>query len=608
MPQVLTAALVAAGVSKVVATVISTTVFIAGSVLVSKALAGGGARSEAAERTIKAATPARSKGYGTRRLFGKQMLFDTAANGTTVDVLAFHGGRVSAIVGHYLNDELAVVSGTTVQPFDDDSYGGGNVSIGTTLGETPGTAFGAVVSLMPGIWTNDHRGDGIAAAYITKRPVKAKEFLEVYPQGDNVELSIAYQLQPVFDPREGGQSASDPSTWTYSENACLHLLHYFLTERGYDYATRIEPVLDYWTAAADDCDTAITLAAGGTEPKYRGCVVYDATARPADVISELLACFDGWTDVDAEGCVRVYSGAVYEPTVSIGPGDIAAYSLQSHVEEENRVNELVVHYVSAEHKYETVEGQSWLDEADISARGRKLSDGVAPQVPSHTQARRIAKRAMLRRNSPNRGTVMTLISGNAVIGERYINLTIEDAGEIYSGLVEIVGLEHNYDTGGVSFEWVAVADEMDEWEPEEEDGDGAAVGSFVPKAPLTAPTIISAVFFGTDEVGEGVPGARIRISIDGPERDDLTWWVSWRSLPDGQWITAPYEDADPGPPILVETDFVPIGDVAVTVAYQVGDGRISPESDPATEIHTDSITADRDDITADSTNITADRT
>jgi hypothetical protein len=583
MPQVLAATLVKVGLSKLLATVVSTVVFVAATTLVSRLLTGaGGARAEQTERTVKSPTPVRSRGYGARRLFGAQMAFDTASNGTTVDVLAFHDGKASALLGVYLNDELAVLSGTVVQPFPDGSYGAGLVNVGVNLGEATETAFSAVISLLSGIWTSAHRGDGIVSAYLTKAAVKADQFLKIYPQGDQVELSLALELQCVFDPRDEAQDPDDSETWTYSENAALQLLHFYLTERGYGFSEHIEPVLDYWTAAADVCDEAVELAGGGTEPRYRGCVVYEATARPANVISELLACFDGWTDTDENGCVRVYAGALYEPTVSLGPQDIAAYSHQAFVEEENRVNELVIQYVSAAHKYSTVEGQSWRDEADISERGRIISDGITLQIPSHTQARRLAKRAMLRRNSPDRGSVTTLISGRSVIGERYINLTIEEAGaELFSGAVEIVALQKDAESGGVTFEWVAVPEGFDDWDEEVEDGAGAEIGEFVPRDALDDPSIVSAEYFES-----GADSARIRITGSGPVRDDLTWFVRWRTVGSTLWGgDLEYSDVDAGISVVLETDVVPVGpQIEVQIRYQVGDGRYSEWSATETVI------------------------
>lgn len=610
MPQVLAAFFVAIGIPTLVATVAATVIFAVATSYLSGLLTGGGSsKSDRTERAIKSPTPSRNRSFGIRRLHGSWMLFDTAANGTTVDVWAFHDGRANAITQAYINDDPVTVTGGFVDGLADGTYGDGKVGAGWNLGLATETAFAAVVALMPGIWTTAHRGDGIVSAYLTKSPVKSKNFIEVYPQGDNATLSLAGEWRLCFDPREPGHDPDDPDTWAFTENAALHLLNFYMVDREYNYALKLEPVIGYWIDAADHCDEVMSLDAGGTEPRYRGAVAYDLTAVPGDVVSELLGCFDGWTALDAEGRQTVYSGQIYTPTVSVGPEQIVGYSHQSFVEDENHVNELIVQYISADHKYDTVEAQAWRDEADISATGRVNSDGFAPQVPSHTQARRLAKRAMLRRNAPNRGTVTTNFSGRSVIGQRFIYLTIEEAGAaFFSGVVEVMGVERDYDTGGVTFEWVEAVPEMDEWNPATEDGYGASEATRVGQVALDAPQITSAVFFGTDNTGTATPGARIRITATGPDRDDLTWFVRWRTEGAATWGgELEYTDVDPGASVTLETDFVPAdSSVEVQVAYRIGDGRFSPWSIEV-NVTTETITADTTAHTADATGITADR-
>jgi len=581
MPQAIGALLVpllGKAVAAIVGSVIFTTLVSIGVSLVSGLLMGrGSAKSDQTERTLKTATPARVHGYGERLLYGAQMLFETSSNGSTVDVWAFHDGQADGFVALYLNDEKANLSGGYVASFPDKSYGSNKVRFGYNLGAAIETAFAPVVSALPGIWTSNHRGDGIVSGYLIKAPESEKKFLERYPQGDNVTVALALRLQRCYDPRTG-QNPNSPATWTYTTNAALHLLHYFMVRRGYDYATRIEPVESYWIAAANVCDEAMSLAGGGTEPRYRGCVVYDSTKLPGDIISELLACFDGWTALDENGCVLVYAGKLYEPTVSIGPSQIVAYSHQSFVEPEDMVNALTVQYVSKGHDYKTVECEPWRDEADISERGREINDGFSPQVPSHTQARRLAKRAMLRRNAPNRGTVTTNIAGRTVIGHRYIHLLIEEAGAVFfDGIAEIVEMERDYDTGGVTFSWIEAPADMDDWNAPEEDGAPAPGATSSGSTALPRPTIsdiYSAVFGG---------GVRLSVQTDAAvSRDDVEWRARWRVAGEAEWSPEKTFGEETSGAATLLTDLVPDGqNVELQTAYRVGDGRFSDWSDTA---------------------------
>src|SRR5690606_18052464 len=226
---------------------------------------------------------------------------------------------------------------------------------------------------------------------------------------------------------------------------------------GEDYATKIAPVEQYWIDAANVCDEAIPLAGGGSEPRYRSCVMFAADANPADIEAQILATFDGWTGEDENGCIKVYAGKLYEPTLNIGPSQIIDYELQEFVEDENRLNEIIVRHVSAEHDYNEVEPEAWRDDSDITTRGKIVNSTLDLQVPSHTQARRIAKRTMARTNAPQRGTARVVFSARGVLAERYINLTLEEAGTtFFSGRVEVLGGERDHETGGAVIEWVAV--------------------------------------------------------------------------------------------------------------------------------------------------------
>lgn len=300
-------------------------------------LAGGGvARPETTETSIKTERPPRVRAYGTSRLYGASIAYEVA-NGSTIDVYAFHDGRIAAVLRTYLNDNQVTVTAGVVQALADKSYQHSKVKVGYTLGETPGPPHAAVTALLPD-WDASHRGDGVVTGYLIKAPEKSEDFLETYPQGDNVALSLVAQWTPVFDPRDPAQDPDDDSTWQWSDNGVLATVHYLMTQRGYDWVQRFAPQLAKLITAINIADEAMTLAAGGTEKRYRTSLSYKATETPANVIASLLACFDGWYSLNEAGHVIIYAGAYYVPTVSIGPDQIVAYRQQNGVEDENAVN------------------------------------------------------------------------------------------------------------------------------------------------------------------------------------------------------------------------------------------------------------------------------
>lgn len=533
-------------------------------------------RPQSAETQVKQAIPPRVWWCGVRRSFGAIMLFDTAADGSAVDVLAFKTGRANAIVQAYLGDDPITISGGTVAQGDDKRYKNGAVKVGFNMGLPTETAFAPVIAKMGGIWTSNHRGDGIFSGYLIKTPVKDKDFLETYPQGDSVQLSVAAEGGLYFDPRDTGQDPDDESTWLYSDNPVLFLLWYLVTERGVDYDRKIVPVLSYWIDAANHCDEAVPLRGGGTEKRYRCCVMYDSTAEPAGVINEILATFDGWFCPNELGHLIIYSGQYITPTVTISPDMIVSYRHQANLEVEDVVNELVVSYISDQHDYSEVTCDAWQDADSISAIGAVNSKPFGPQVPSYSQGRRLAKIEMARNNASDRGSVTTSLDGQIAIGQRFINLPLIEAGVVlYNGPVEIKTMQVNQDPPGVTFDWVKVTPNAYTFNPATEQGEPAPVGTRVAQEPLDAPTITEA----EAELGDGGSSARIRITVDAPDRDDLTWYARWRVTTDTTWNEQEYGDIDAGPAVMLQTTLVPLDTaIDVEVAYQTGDGRLSPWS------------------------------
>jgi hypothetical protein len=530
---------------------------------------------------IKAARPPRVSAYGESRLYGAYILYETASNGTAVDVHAVHDGQLTEVVQFYLNDDRVSVVGNVVQPLQDGRYGDlspPKVMLYHTTGATPGTPFSAVISALPGIWSSNHRGDGVVLMAMLSNPVKSKHFLEVYPNGvPTPSMAAKWQKCPDLHAAD----PSDENGWTWTENAVRQLAHYMLVREQVDFATKIGPAIDMWRAAQDVCDEAISLKAGGTERRYRSCLAHKHTDKHGDVKAALLGICDGWMATRSDGAYAIYAGKYYAPTVTISAEHIVSYEWQGvGVDDDSAVNEIVCSYVSKEHDYNSVETDAWRNESDIAQRGSILSETLDVQTPSWGQVRRLAKRRMARANALYRGTVTTNIKGRIARGQRFIHLTLAEAGAVFfDGPAEITAVTRNMMTGGLTFSWVAADPNIDAWNPVTEEGDPAATGDRVAAQPLDAPTIDTA----SPEVSSDGATAQVRLTVTGPDRDDLTWFVRWKVSTDAVWNEAEYSDIDPGANVELLTGTVPqASGLDIEVAYEVGDGRISPWSDTET--------------------------
>lgn len=565
-----------------VALIVSGTIQLAGQTA-SLLSASSAAKPEQTETAIKTERPPRVKGYGTTRRYGASLLYESA-RGHTVDVWAFHDGRAAAITRTYLNDNQVTVSGNTVATLPDKSYQSGHVKLGYSLGRPVETAFSPVTALIPA-WDASHRGDGVVLGYVIKEPEKEKYFLETYPQGDSVTLSLVGNWTTVYDPRDASQNPYNEATWKWSDNAVLCFLHYLMVERGKDWNRVMAPKLPIILAAINDADTPMALSRGGTEKRYRTALSYKATEEPANVVGSLLAAFDGWYVFDERGELIVYSGRVYTPTVSIGPSEIVSFRHQAGVADEDYVNEIAVPYVSDLHDYSEVDAEPWRDEDDISERGRVATAELGAVVPSFTQGRRLAKRKMARTNASDRGTITTNWSGRTVMGQRYINLDVTEAGAtFYRGVAEITSVERDPNTGGYTFDWVAADRNVDAWNPVTEDGEGAPVGNRYAPAPLIVPTVSSAQVITATATGDGTftgTGARIQINVPSDGSPGLTWYARWRVGDTGVWNEQEYPDEDAGPNVSLLTGFVPLdGTIQIEVEYRNAGGQLSGWSAP----------------------------
>lgn len=524
------------------------------------------------ETALKTSRPPRTSAYGVTRLYGAYILYETATDGTAIDVYAIHDGQLTEIVQHYLADDTVTPGvGGYIPTAADGQYGSNKVQVFTTTGATPGTAISAVTAKLPTIWTADHRGDGVVQMAVLSASVKSADFLEVYPNGVPV-ASLAAKWQKCPDPRAA--DPMDEASWTWTENSIRQLMHYMIVRENVDYATKIAPALDYWKSAADVCDQAIALKEGGTEPRWRSCVAHKHTDAHASVKSAIMLTCDGWLATRSDGAFVVYAGQYYAPIVSIGPDEIIAFQWEGvGVDDDTAINEIICSYVSAAHDYNSVETTAWRDENDIAERGEILTDSLEPQCPSYGQVRRLAKRQMSRRNALYRGTVTTNVSGRIVRGERYIHLTLSEAGTtFFDGPAEITAVTRNMSTGGVTFSWSAADPNIDSWNPATEQGEPAPVGNRVAPQPLETPTISDA----QAELGDDGSSARVRITVEGFDRSDIIWFARWRVTTDTTWNEQEYSDIEPGPAAVLLTSVVPINvAVDVEVAYQTGDGRIS---------------------------------
>lgn len=532
---------------------------------------------ESAQGSMKQSIPPRIVAYGRGKLPGFYMLWE-AQKSHAFDVVALHHGQAEAIEQVWSHDHRLqfVGGGASGWVQGGHGYGGGNsdlIHVQTRLGLPTETAYPAIVAALggAGVWTDNHRGDGIASLGANYRHGKKENLLADYPNGDP-SWSAVGRWKPIWDPRNDTTSASS--------NTGLQILDLLTSPDGLgqDYETTVAPLIDHWKAQLDICDEAIPQRGGGTAPRYESFVYRALSDDPVECLNKLLDACDGRLLMDENGCWKFWAGKYQPPTVFLTEEDIHGYEVAGDASTEDVVNELVPSFKSEEHGWNMVETDPWRDSADAGMRGRVETQPFALEaVNRNSQVRRLAKREMSRLLSSIRGTLQCKLSAARAMGERWVGVDFPELG-FDNVVIEVEdGAVTSLQSLMVSVPFVLADPLADQWNAATEEGPGPEQGERLVQPDLEAP-VITAVETFADSTGEGT-GARLRITTTGPDREDLSWAARWRVTGSASWVEGTFVDIDPSSGVLLETGFVAAEDLDVQTAYTTGGGSLSPWSD-----------------------------
>ena len=457
-------------------------------------------------QALRQPIPPRNGAYGRVRLGGYFMLYEATSDGISYDVMALVSGRIGGIVGYYLHEDFVTVNEDgIVQPFEDGRYGDNRVRIETRIGLPTETHYSLITDVLESdIWSENHRGDGIASAMVRCSTPKTEKIQEIFPSG-LPEPSFVVDAYPVWDPRDNGGSPAqlreDPNTWQVSTNPVIQLIDY-LTHPDHgmalDYDTLIAPVIDEWMEEADLCDEIIARKEG-TQKRYESNGWWTFDTKPESVIGSLLATCDGWLTERGDGALALKIGVYRAPTDPrkiIKAKHILAFAVNYGVADEERVNEIPITFISPEHRYKETQVDPWRDEADISESGVVRSQAIDfSWVQSHPQARRLAKRTMARLKPTMQGSFVTTLYGLAVLGERWVRVQYPFVAGLEDAIVEIQKADVDLMSGRITFEWVKIdPDTIDAWDPATEEGDPPPVPEILGNVGVLPPENIDAQF------------------------------------------------------------------------------------------------------------------
>jgi len=388
---------------------------------------------------FKQATPWRQRVHGTRRISGPYGAWE-ASDKWIYQLVLLNDGRSEELTTFYFHDDALTVIDGAVQEGTDHRYQNA-AWIDFRLGEPDQTAYDMLTGPVTFTGTDDDYGSpglaslgidsnfrhrGITTMCLAGRYARAEKFGVLWPNRDPQE-SVLGKWSLIWDPRDVTQTQGDPdqTNWTASDNSALQILDLLLDPEcfGLDYDRHIEPEIEHWKQQADFCDEAISLDAGGTEPRYASSGIFYRSEEPKDVLRRYLEASDAMVFQDSRGRRKLWVGRYVEPVVWLEEKDIVDFSMELERDPDQAVNAVDFTYLSPDHKWTEVDGDPWTDEADIARQGRKAVSLKQTNVSSHTQARRIAKARFKRLNALERGTLrVRLTPGKAALGYRWIGV------------------------------------------------------------------------------------------------------------------------------------------------------------------------------------------
>lgn len=318
----------------------------AGLSMVSRALAPKpnlGAQLRGISQTSRDPAGPRQIVYGQMRVGGQIVYIQHS--GTNNEflhlVVVFASHEIESFEEFWFNDFRAYQNGAVTSDWTD------YVTV-TTFDGSQTTADQTLVSAFSE-WTNDHVLNDMAYAHF-----KLKWNQDKFPQGVP-NITAILKGRKVYDPRESGHSATDSSTWEYSDNPALCVRDYLVDEKyGLGEAHTLINTTAL-TAAANLCDQDVSLSGGGTQTRYKCHGVINTDNQIKSNIEQILSAMGGRLTysggkyfIDAAG----YVAPTFKFTESDCVSDIQTQTKQSRRGVYNGVKGI---FVSEEKNYKVLD-------------------------------------------------------------------------------------------------------------------------------------------------------------------------------------------------------------------------------------------------------------
>ena len=297
--------------------------------------------------------------YGQILVSGTVVFLDTtgASNEYLHIVLVLAGHQCESIDTIYFDNIAVPLDGSG----DATGTFAGNAIVKKHLG-APGDAADATLIAADGTnWTSAHTLSGCTYLY-----VQLKYSATLFPNGLPTVTALVKGAH-VFDPRDGTQSATTPSTWKFSSNSALcaaHFLNNSAWGKGVVYS-RI-PSADL-IEAANHCDEAVVLADSSTENRYTTNGTVTSDQDPNSVLLDLAGAMAG-TIVDTGGLWTVRAGVYRTPSLTFTDKDLVqSISVQPRLSRADTFNGVRGTYISPINSWAAADAPSIVGKMPVTA-------------------------------------------------------------------------------------------------------------------------------------------------------------------------------------------------------------------------------------------------
>ena len=377
-------------------------------------------------------------------------------------IYAISEGEIDGFDGHRIDGEDVTID---AQGFVTDAkyqYNGKSmVRILTMNGAAGQAAMPELVSEVPA-WTNNHLFTGLAYVSVRVEAPGNDKFYEMFPN-----------RFPSYSARVRGKKVYDPRTnqTVFSENPALILLDYLTLADGKNLSLN-QIDLDSFKEAADRCDDPIP-SGNGTISRYRTTMQVSIGAdSETSVIANLLASFDGRISRTLDNKVRIFAGAAFTSEFTFDNSNVLApVSITRGPDRLDAFSACSISFTDETIGY----SENTTDSLEIPSLTTRYGSRITkryeyPTVPSHAQARRLAKRATYRNNPNYIITLKCRMIALRALGKSQCDIDIEfaNAGVKLRQNGEITGIEvsDNFDAVFVSIH--TFDSDMDKWLASEE--------------------------------------------------------------------------------------------------------------------------------------------